>query len=52
MHGGFVRDHFGLAPDRRVLFGVSFGRPDLAHPANGFRTSREDVGNVVRWVTY
>jgi nitroreductase len=36
----FFREHFGLAEDRLVAFGVSFGWPDADASVNGFRTSR------------
>ena len=44
-----VRDHFGLPEQRRVLCGVSFGWEDTEHPANGFRTSRVGVDDVINW---
>jgi len=42
-----VRSHFGLGDDRRVVCGISFGYADEDHPANGFRTTRENLGQVV-----
>jgi hypothetical protein len=33
-----------------VLCGLSFGWRDENHPANGFRTSRASLDEVVRWV--
>lgn len=47
--GSFVRDYFSLPKDRLVLVGISFGFPDLVHPANGYRTSRAHLNEVVRW---
>jgi nitroreductase len=47
--GPFVRDYFSLPEDRLVLVGISFGYPDLAHPVNGYRTSRADLDTVVQW---
>ena len=44
-----VRTHFGLPPDRRVVCGISFGFADDAHPANGFRTTRAALDDVVSW---
>jgi nitroreductase len=49
MHSEFVRAFFGLGEDRRVVCGVSFGYEDPDHPANGFRTSRARLGDVVDW---
>ena len=48
-HGRFVHDHFGIPADRNVLLGISFGYPDHEHPANGFRTRRADLSEVVQW---
>ena len=44
-----VRDTLDLAPSRRVVCGISFGREDRDHPANGFRTAREAVDKVIDW---
>ena len=46
----FLRAHFGLGPDRKVVCGISFGYPDEAHPANSYRTSRAPIADAVRWV--
>ncbi|WP_191298433.1 nitroreductase [Lentzea cavernae] len=48
-YSGFLRDHFGLPDTRRVVVGVSFGYPDVAHPVNKFRTSRADAAGAVTW---
>lgn len=45
----FVRDHFEIPEGQHVLAGVSFGFPDLEHPANGFRTKRAGLQETVRW---
>jgi len=49
-YSGFIRDHFGIGQDRQVVCGISFGFADPGHPANGFRTSRAAVDDVVRWM--
>jgi nitroreductase len=48
-YGSFVRGHFSIPDDRKVLLGISFGYPDAGHPANSYRTSRADLSGVVRW---
>ncbi|MFO1302166.1 MAG: nitroreductase [Burkholderiales bacterium] len=45
-----VRRHFAIPGERAILCGISFGHAEDAHPANAFRTRREDVGNVIEWV--
>ncbi len=49
-HPDFVRTFFALPDTRRVVCGISFGYPDAAHPANGFRTRRAELSDVVQWV--
>ncbi|MEI2774893.1 MAG: nitroreductase [Tetrasphaera sp.] len=46
----FVRDHFQIPEDRKVLVGISFGYPDTAHPANSYRTSRAAIEDVATFV--
>lgn len=46
-----IREHFDLPENREVLLGISFGYADEQHPANGFRTRRASVDQVVTWVT-
>jgi nitroreductase len=50
MHSAFLRQYFSIPNDRKVLLGISFGYPDLEHPANGYRTSRATLDEVVNWV--
>jgi len=45
-----VRDCLGLAADRLVVCGISFGLADAAHPANAFRTTRAETAAAVTWV--
>ncbi len=45
-----VRGCLGLAADRLVVCGISFGLADTAHPANGFRTARADTAQAVSWI--
>ncbi|WP_017756959.1 nitroreductase [Pseudacidovorax intermedius] len=44
-----LRAQLGLAADRRVVCGISFGFADEAHPANGFRTTRAGLDEVLTW---
>ena len=45
-----IRRFFDLPEDRRVVCGLSIGYADAAHPANGFRTTRAGLADVVVWV--
>lgn len=46
---GVLREVLGIAPDRSIVCGISFGLADPAHPANLFRTQRAAVGDSVTW---
>lgn len=46
-----IREQLALGEGRQVLCGVSFGYAAVEDPANGFRTARADLGDVVTWVT-
>lgn len=46
-----MHDHFGIADDRMIVLGASFGYADEAHPANSFRSRRAGVADAVEWVT-
>ena len=48
-HSTFIRNWFSIPEDRTVLCGVSFGYADPDHPANRFRTAREDAGAIFRF---
>ena len=49
-HSQVVREHFGLADDRRVVCGISFGYPDRNHNANNYRTTRAAIADTVTFV--
>jgi nitroreductase len=42
-----IRAHFGLPDTRLILCAISFGLPDPEHPANGFRTTRAGLDEVL-----
>jgi nitroreductase len=50
VYADFIRAHFGLGDDRRVVCGISFGYEDRGHVANGYRTSRAGLDEAVTWV--
>ena len=49
-HPQFWRERLGLAPDRKLVCGISFGYEDPDHPANSFRTSRAPVAQATTWI--
>lgn len=48
MYSDFVREYLDLPVDRDIVCAVSFGYADDEHPANGFRTERSAVSEVVK----
>lgn len=42
-----IRAHFGLPETRTILCAISFGLADPGHPANGFRTARAALNDML-----
>jgi nitroreductase len=49
-HSSVIREHLGIAADRSVVCGISFGYPDEAHPANSYRTRRAALPEAVTFM--
>jgi len=49
-YSAFVRVHFGLPDDRRMVCGISLGFADEAHAANSYRTTRAALADAVNFV--
>jgi nitroreductase len=45
----FLHRWFGLPENRQILCSIAFGYCDTEHPANGFRTGRAALGEVIDW---
>lgn len=45
-----LREHLPIEQDRLVVCGISFGYANLSHPANGFRTTRATLDDVITFV--
>jgi len=45
-----IRRHLGLPENRKIAVGIALGYPDPSAPANAFRTDREPLENLVRWL--
>lgn len=48
-YSGFLHDFLGIPDDRMILCAISFGFEAPDHPANGFRTERAGVADLVDW---
>ncbi|MBO9447083.1 nitroreductase [Ruegeria sp. R14_0] len=49
-YGAFLHRYFDIPDDRLILCAISFGYSDTEHPANGFRTERAGLDEIVSWV--
>lgn len=45
-----IREQLAIPDDEHIVCGVSFGWPDEYHPANGYRTSRASLEEVVDFI--
>ena len=43
-----VREHVSYGDDEILWCGIALGHPDEKHPANSFRTDREDFDNYAK----
>lgn len=46
-YGETIRKELGVDPSLKLLFGISLGYPDMAHPANQYRINKVSVGESV-----
>jgi hypothetical protein len=49
-HSALVKRELEIPQERPMVCAVSFGYEDKAHPANSYRTSRAELGQVVRFI--
>jgi nitroreductase len=45
-----IRRHLGLTPVHKIVVGIALGYPDAQAPANAYRTEREPLEKLVRWI--
>ncbi len=45
-----IRDLLNIPPNQNLLAGAAVGYPDWESPINRFKSYREDLDKVVRWV--
>lgn len=48
-YAAFVKSELGVADEMKLLFGISFGYEDDAHPANRARTDRASVQDAIHF---
>jgi nitroreductase len=47
----FIRSHFSIPSEMKLVYGFSMGFVDESHPANSFRTQRAALEESVRFIT-
>ncbi|GAA1917384.1 nitroreductase [Microbacterium aoyamense] len=47
---GFIREHFEIPADQKVLLGIGFGYAAAEHPVNAYRTNRASLDESIRFV--
>jgi nitroreductase len=45
-----VKDALNISEDKEVVIGVALGYPDWNSPVNNFKTPRDGVQEVTRWI--
>ena len=45
-----VREALNIGQERHLVCGISFGFEDTTHPINGYRTEREPIASVVKFI--
>jgi len=45
-----VKELLNIPENKKVVIGVALGYPDWENPVSRFRSSREDVDKLVRWI--
>jgi nitroreductase len=46
-----IKDQLNISETKKILLGIALGYPDKTAVINRFRSKREDMGNLIRWIT-
>jgi nitroreductase len=49
-YAAVLRTELNIAPDHRIICGISLGYENSTHPINSFRVGRADPSESVRWI--
>jgi nitroreductase len=50
LYDGIIRTELSIAPEFDIALLIALGYPDMNSPVNGFRSPREDLAQMVRWI--
>jgi nitroreductase len=45
-----IKDLLNIPESKRVIIGIAIGYPDYNVPINHFKSPRDDLENMVRWI--
>jgi nitroreductase len=45
-----IKDLLNIPENKMVVVGVALGYPDLKSPINRFKSPREEIGKLIRWI--
>jgi nitroreductase len=45
-----IKELLNIPENKMVVIGTALGYPDLKSPINRFRSPRDDIGNLIRWI--
>jgi nitroreductase len=45
-----IKELLNIPENKMVVIGVALGYPDEKSPINRFKSPREDIGNLIRWI--
>jgi nitroreductase len=45
-----IKDVLNIPENKKVVIGVALGHPNRENPMSQFRSSRADLGELVRWI--
>jgi len=49
-YGDEIKDLLNIAENKKVIIGIALGYPDWESPVSQFKSSRDDVGKLVKWI--
>jgi nitroreductase len=49
-YGDEIKDLLNIPENKNVVIGIALGYPDWENPVSQYKSSRQSVGNLVRWI--
>jgi len=45
-----IKEHLNIPDEKQIVLGVALGYPDLSAPINRFKSNRDDIRSMIRWI--